>query len=279
MWTVSAKYRRVRAEYRSSSRFCRGGTTLPTPPAISRAERLARSVRALLLRVDARALAGLVSCLGVLGWMLPWQGVPPLLIPAGLIAFAASALLRDGRSALAAYGLFVLFWTLSQGALALFERPGDAAGAVFSAVLLGARLCILLGFALALPLAVTPLTLGRVLAWYLAWPARFEAFIRRTAGLSPRPVTAEIAWRASLALALMMAFVPRALRVMRALRASLALRAPELGFFQRMLHLGFSLLRTISVQTWDMALALAARDLFRPEPWRWQARETAPGED
>jgi len=84
-----------------------------------------------------------------------------------------------------------------------------------------------------------------------------------------RPVLAQNAWRAALALCLMMAFLPRSLRAMKDLRRSLLMRAPNLAPYKRVGLLGLALLRVISSQTWDMTLAIASRNLYRPEPWIW----------
>ncbi len=240
------------------------------PASLSILERTARSVRSLLLRLDTRLLTALVSLCGILAWVMPWQVTLLLFIPALLIAATAAVELRDGRVALAAYGLFVLFWTVSQLLLFLLEHPGQFAAANARALLLGARLFALLGLALAVPLAATPLMLGRTLTWYLGWLVGTERWV--CAALfrgKVRPVLAEGVWRAALALCLMMAFFPRSMRAMKGLRRSLLMRAPKLPLHRRVALLGLALVRVVSAQTWDMTLAIASRNLYRPEPWIW----------
>lgn len=221
---------------------------------------------------DARGLVFAVAALGLLAWTLPWQGVLLLALPACALAGATVLLMPQGRAALAAYGFFVLAWGVSRLLLYLFEHPGAFAPALEGAALLGCRLFTLLGLALAIPLAVTPLTLGRVLTWSLQWLVRAEAAV--CAGLfrgKVRPRLGEGVWRAALALALMMAFFPRTLRALSGLRRSLRRRAPNLPLHRRLALLGLAALRVLSAQTWEMTLAIVARDVYRPQPWQWRS--------
>ncbi len=233
--------------------------------------RLARFFRRCLTRLDTRILVGLVSLSGVLAWVLSWQATLCFFILAAAIAFTAAVELRDGRAALTAYILFVLLWTASQLVLYLFERPGEFGPATAQSLLLGGKLFTLLGLAMAVPLAATPLMLGRTLTWYLGWLVGMEAWVCRTVLRGKAaPVLAGGVWRAALALCLMMAFFPRSLRAMRELRRSMLMRAPSLPLRKKVVLMGLALLRVVSAQTWDMTLAIASRDLYRPEPWEWQ---------
>lgn len=233
-------------------------------------ERRARFVHAFLARLDPRLLVALVSVAGLAAWLLPWQVAAALLPLAALAAETAFILLPDGRGALTAYGIFVCLWSVSQFMLYLFENPAHFNEALAVSVYLGARLFILLGLALAVPLAATPLALGRTLAWYLGWLVRAEAAICGALFRIQRRPAADAVWRAALALCLMMAFFPRSLRVMRGLRRSLVMRAPRLSLARRTALMGLALLRALSAQTWDMTLAIASRDLYRPGPWAWR---------
>ena len=237
---------------------------------LSLSERAARSVRSLLLRLDTRLLVLFVSLCGILAWVMPWQVTILFLVPSLLIAATAAVELRDGRAALTAYGLFILFWTVSQLVLFLFEHPGQFAMANARALLLGAKLFILLGLALAVPLAATPLMLGKTLTWYLGGLVWAEKWVCTTLFRGKvRPILTEGVWRAALALCLMMAFFPRSMRAMKELRRSLIMRAPKLSLYRRVALLGLALMRVISAQTWDMTLAIASRNLYRAEPWSW----------
>ena len=245
---------------------------------LSPPERAARSVRSLIVRLDTRLLVALVSLSGILAWVLPWQAAAVFFLLAVVIAATAAMELRDGRAALAAYGLFVLFWTVSQLFLYLFEHPGQFAAANAQALLLGARLFTLLGLALAVPLAATPLMLGRTLTWYLGWLVGLERWVCGVLFRGKvRPVLAEGVWRAALALCLMMAFFPRSMRAMKSLRRSLLMRAPKLPLRKRVAYLGLALLRVVSAQAWDMTLAIASRNLYRPEPWIWAGNAPSRG--
>lgn len=240
-------------------------------------ERCARAVRAGIARLDIRVLVALVSFFGILAWVLPWQGSLVFFVPALIIAGTAAVELREGRTALMAYCGFVLLWTVSQLLLFLFENPGQFGPALFEAAYLGGRLFTLLGLAMAVPLAATPLTLGRTLSWYLGWMVHTETFIRKTLfRRKTSPFIAEGVWRAALALCLMMAFFPRSLRAMSLLRRSLAMRAPRLKLHKRVALMGLAMLRVVSSQTWDMTLAIASRNVYRPEPWMWREKKGSP---
>ncbi|MCC8193283.1 MAG: hypothetical protein LIP28_01370 [Deltaproteobacteria bacterium] len=233
-------------------------------------ERLARQVRAWLVRLDTRVLVGFVSAAGLLAWIMPWPVTVFFFAVACVFAFTAAVELRDGRAALTAYGVFVLVWTVSQLALFLLEHPGQFREATIQAALLGGRLFVLLGLALAVPLAATPLMLARTLTWYLGWLVGAEKWVCFT--LFRRKITPVLAggvWRAALALCLMMAFFPRSMRSMKELRRSLLMRAPRLPLYKRAGFMGLAVLRVVSSQTWDMTLAIASRNLYRPEPWEW----------
>lgn len=237
-------------------------------------DRAANAVRAALERIDTRLLAALVSTGGVLAWVLPrgWA-VAVFFCIALVIALTAVKLLRDGRGVLLAYVVFVLLWAGSQFLLFLWENPGAYREALEAALFLGARLFTLLGLALAAPLAATPFALGRTLAWYLGRVAGLERYVRnRIFRGKATPFFTEGAWRAALAISLMMAFFPRALRAMKELRRSLAMRAPNLKPHRRAGLVGLAVLRIASAQTWDMTLAVASRNLYRPEPWEWPAK-------
>lgn len=233
--------------------------------------RATSAVRSRIVHTDTRLLVALVSVSGILAWVLPWQGTAVFLLAALVITTTAAHELREGRAVLAAYGLFVLLWTVSQFLLSLLERPGEYDAAAAQALLLGARLFTLLGLALAVPLAATPLMLGRTLAWYLRWPVKLESRICAVVFRGRvRPVLAGKVWRIAFALSLMMAFFPRSLRAMKDIRRSLLMRAPHLAPHRKLALMGLALLRVVSAQTWDMTLAIAARGVYRPEPWEWR---------
>lgn len=234
-------------------------------------ERAARRIRRCLAGLDTRLLVACVSIAGLLAWTMPWQVTLFFLTVAVVIAGTAMAELRDGRAVLVTYGVFVLIWTASQLLLYLFEHPGAFAEATFLAVTLGGKLFTLLGLALAVPLAATPLKLGRTLSWYLGWLVGAEKWFRATVLRGKgKPVLAEAAWRSALALCLMMAFFPRSLRAMKDLRRNLLMRAPRIPLYRRVGLMGLALIRVVSAQAWDMTLAIASRNVYHPGPWLWR---------
>ena len=245
--------------------------TLKQPPRQPLSQRCAFAVKSFIAGIDIRVLVAFVSVAGVLAWTMPWFVTAFFFVLACIIAWTAVIVTREGRGALAAYGFFVLMWSVSQYILYLFEYPGQFDKAIVVAVHLGARLFTLLGLALAVPLAATPLTLGRTLTWYLGWLTGTEKFMCTTVFRGKiRPVLSEGVWRAALALCLMMAFFPRSMRAMSSLRRSLTMRAPHLPLYKRTALMGLAVLRVVSAQTWDMTLAIASRNVYRPEPWVWR---------
>ncbi len=237
--------------------------------------RWAVRVRSLVMRADPRALVAGTALAGVAAWFAPWQALPFFFLPACLIGVTAYRLMPQGARLIRVYAFFALLWTVSRLGLYLVEHPGAFADSLEGALMLGARLCTMLGLALAIPLALTPLLVGRVLCWYLSG---FAALETRILDLPPlrgriRPRLAELAWRASLGMVLMMSFFPRALRLLSDLRRSLYLRAPGLPLSRRLALLGMGALRVLSLQTWDMTLSIASRDLYRPEPWNFRGMD------
>ena len=233
--------------------------------------RFARIVRACIARIDPRLLVALVSFGGVLAWVLPWQWGAVFFILACIVTLAAITTLPAVRAAFAAYGLFLLLWMVSQFCLYLFEYPGQVGPALAEASDLGRRLFTLLGLALAMPLATTPLVIARTLNWYLTWLTKPEEVIcAKVLRGKVQPMFAGSVWRAALALCLMMAFFPSSMRAVGALKKTLFLRAPHLPLHKKVVFMGLALLRVVSSRTWDMTLAITSRNMDRPGPWGWR---------
>ena len=220
----------------------------------------------LALNIDARALIALVSLCGTLAWLGPWPLLCVFLPLAALSAGAAYALMPAGRGLFKAYLGFVFFWALSFFLLQLWEHSGEAGAAqaaLQGALFFGGRLFSILGLALLLPLCLSAVTIGRALTWYLQ---RFGLLFRGKA----RERIMDAAWKAGLALAVMAAFMPRAFRALKGLSQNLKARAPHLPLHRRLWLLGLSALRLMGTQTWDMSVSIAARDLYRSDPWIWR---------
>lgn len=230
----------------------------------------AMAVKGFLERLDLRLLMALVSVLGVSAWVLPWPTalwVLPAALPPAWAAWRSRAV---PRGAMAAYLLFVGIWTAAQFLLALTEEPGSVGPAAWAAASLGGRLVVVVGLALAMPLAATPISIARAVCWFLS---PFDRLLGSSAQkVGEEPGNRRGAWRVALALCLMMSFFPRALIAAKNLNRTLALRAPGMTAFRKARILGEALLRVMGAQAWDVALAVAARDLWRPGPWIWRKR-------
>ncbi len=233
---------------------------------------LAERVRCGLLGVDARLLVFLCAALGLCAWLLPWQGLVFFMPPALLVTFTVCKTMPGLGKLAAAQAGFALFWALGFFSLQMWERPGQPWETAFYSVIFGLRLYCMLALALAAPLSITPLTFGRVLTWYVSKIGKVEETLLALPPLRGRlrPRLAERAWRCGLALAVMAAFLPRTWRGLAALRQSLQLRAPCLSLRRRLFLLALAALRLLGTQTWDMTLAIASRDLYRPLPWQWR---------
>ncbi|MDR1577670.1 MAG: hypothetical protein LBT86_05525 [Deltaproteobacteria bacterium] len=238
---------------------------------------LAQAIQTWLTARDSRLLVAALSLSGLVAWNLTWRYWPIVALFWGLAlipTLTAFQLYPQARGALLAYGLFVLFWIIAQFVLYAWDKPGQTLAAFYLASGLGIKLLTLLGLAMTMPLAATPITLGRASAWFLEklatpwlWLKRLFPRGKKKADSGQTPF-----WRVSLALTLMMAFFPRALRTARELQLSLKRRAPFLPLPKKIKFLGLALLRVVSSQTWEITLAIVSRDLDRPEPWRWRAK-------
>ena len=214
----------------------------------------------ILTRLDPRLLVLFCSLGGLCAWLAPWPWTAPLLLPALYLALDAWRSLPGGRGMAVAQIAFILFWGLGFLGFRAWEAGEIAPEAVEQTLIFCARLGTMIGLALAIPLALTPLDLGRVLAWGL-----------RKLGAP------ETAWRAALALAVMLSFLPKGLRAFSSLHRSLRLRVPNLPRRRAFFILALASLRHLGVQTWEISLAIAGRDLYRPGPWLWRPPCGRPG--
>jgi biotin transport system permease protein len=207
-----------------------------------------------LQALDPRLKVVLAAGLGLLTWRAGPVGLAAYAVPALWCCAVLGAFLPSNRRAFRAYGLFVLFWMAVKLGLDLLPGPGAPAATLAQALpdtlLLGARLALLISFGLCLALASSPRQLGLALAWFL------------------RPVLRRRAWRAALALALMVHFLPLAWEAVRGARRALSLRAVAGSRWRRGVLLVQVVLRALAQKTWHQTVALAARGLDREEAWR-----------
>ena len=233
----------------------------------------ARAWRAIIMALDPRLLIVLASLCGSAAWLTPVWMLAVFLPFAVLSAATVGASSPAGRAGVLSYTGFVIFWGLSYFLLQLWEQWGDGqTSAIFyEAFVFAARLFCIFGFAALLPMALSPVGIGRALTWFVQRLGLLEGWFCRAVlrgRLRPRLMAA--AWKAGLGLTIMASFMPRCFRVLRELSRTLKRRAPHLSLWRRLSLLGLAGLRLFGAQTWDMAISIAARDLYRPEPWSWQ---------
>lgn len=207
-----------------------------------------RRARGPLAAADGRIVLLLALLFGVLVWR---AGLAANLAYA---AFFAAALATTGATAGDAARLarwvagFALVWGAVK--LAVDLASGIAAReAVGAVVLLTVRLAVLLLLGAAVSALLTPRALGLALA-----------------GLTPRPLRRRT-WKVSLALLLMVHFVPRALAAFEGARAALRVRKVALPRLQALVVVLEAGARNLARMTWDQTLAVAARRLDGPEAW------------
>jgi biotin transport system permease protein len=201
-----------------------------------------------LADADGRVVLLLALLFGLLVWR---AGLVANVLYAGFfvaVLASAGATAADARQLARWAASFALVWGGVKLAVDLLGgvAPREAGAAV---ALLAVRLVVLLLLGGAVSALLSPRALGLALA-----------------GLTP-PVLRGRAWKVSLALLLMVHFVPRALGAFEGARAALRVRRvalPRLAGLVVVLEAGA---RNLARLTWDQALAVAARRLDAPEAW------------
>lgn len=207
-----------------------------------------RRARGPLAVADGRVVLLLALLFGVLVWR---AGLLANLAYAAffgaVLAFAGTTTRDAARLARVALG-FAAVWGAVKLAVDLVSGvPGREAGAAVA--LLAVRLVVLLLLGAALSALLTPRALGLALA-----------------GLTP-PALRRRTWTISLALLLMVHFVPRALAAFEAARSALRVRRVALPRWQALVLVLEAGARNLARMTWDQTLAVAARRLDGPEAW------------
>ncbi len=214
--------------------------------------------------LDPRAKLLCTATLGILVWH-----APPLVVciyaACTMGAFYASDVFVWLHAPMLRSCLyFVLLWA---GAKLFIDTAGLAAGslspqgpllpvsqrilqALPATGLLALRLGILIALGMLLTLTISIRSLGLAFMWFL------------------RPVMGRHAWRAALALALMIHFIPLIQRTVAQVRHALVLRAPQRSLPKRWILLPQATLRIMSQKTWTQTVAVAARGLDMPQAWR-----------
>ncbi len=209
-----------------------------------------------LASLDRRVLIAIVSLVGI----AIWQITGLLLLAASVLALMVVALfpheVKKRRHLIKVYAVFLLFWGVMKGGATLWATPGDLHGAILESAVMTARLLTLVCLGLVLSFGSTPCELGRAFGWFL------------------QPLMGKSAWKAALALTIMLSFMPRLIVVFQGLHTHFRLRRPRIGLRARAVLFGIAVMRVLSMQSRDLAMAVAARDLYRPDPWRYRKPDT-----
>lgn len=211
-----------------------------------------------LLALDARPKLAFALLVGMVLWQLPLLIVFFLTVSGGASCRALGGFTRANGILWRMAVLFVVVWSVLKCGLDVWGGAELLTG-VSAGAELGIRLTTLLLLGFTLTLSTSPLRLGVGLAWYL------------------RPVLGCRAWKTALALSLMIHFLPLALATVGGLRQGLAMRWPGCPWPTRLCLIPLALLRVLSQTTWTQTLAVAARNLDRPDAWRPE-REVRLGE-
>jgi biotin transport system permease protein len=202
-----------------------------------------------LQAADPRLKILLAVAWGVLAWQVGGRG---LLCYLGLLAVLSLSLLGLGEvrgRALLAGALLVAVWTLAKTGLELLSGTAGVWPAAAEGMLLGGRLLFLVLLGLCLAAATSPRSLG----------LGINSFIR--------PLAGKRSWQGALSLALMLHFLPYALRTLRQARLAVILRKDRLSWWSGYKLLPQTVMRVLGQKTWEQTVALAARGLDRPEAW------------
>ncbi len=204
-----------------------------------------------LRHIDPRVSIAVTALVGLSVWNLPKIAVVILTVVAGIFAIVAGAGRSGSRRTWILGGSFLVFWVGTKFIFDWWNHPDAIGEAASEALWMGIRLALLLLLGMILSLITTPRGLGLAFSWFL------------------KPVMRNDAWKAGLALALMLSFIPRTFRTLAALKRSLDMRCPHLSFYRRMFLLGLAVLRVLALQSWGVAMAVASRNLYRAEPWEY----------
>ena len=186
--------------------------------------------------------------LGASIWYVPlWLGL--LFVCFGFFAIAGlGGVSKPWRGVAFTYLFFTLFWAGGRFCLVLYNGQ-NLASASSEAMDFACRLCFIGQVGLCLLIIFTPYK------------------IARQVGKSFKKLAPGHFWKLSLALLLMLSFLQEARLALRGLNQTLSLRGQHLSFFRRIIVLGAGILRILSRQTWDRALAVVARKLDNPAAW------------
>ena len=208
-------------------------------------------------RLDARLLLIVALASGALIWRLPWQWLMPFAAFWTALTLVSGALRKIRPSILRGYALFFIFWTglkLILDIIGLIWQssplvPQTCGPILAQAGILGARL-IAMG---AVGVFIVGVADARKLSLAFAWLLK--------------PILRQNAWKAALAMTLMLRFIPLTQRILRNSRTAVRLRCESLSVRRRLGLLVGASLSLLAKQTWTQTIAVACRGLDRPEAW------------
>jgi biotin transport system permease protein len=207
-----------------------------------------RRARGPLAEADGRVVLLLALLFGVLVWR---AGAAANVAYAGFFAgvLASTGATRGDALRIARWtGTFALGWGGVKLAIDLWDGVAPRA-ALEDVGLLCVRLAGLLLLGGAVSALLTPRALGLALASLT------------------RPVLRGRTWTVSLALLLMVHFVPRALSAFEGARAALRVRRIPVSRLRGLVIVLETGVRNLARMTWDQTLAIAARRLDGPDAW------------
>ncbi len=207
---------------------------------------------------DPRLKILLAAAAGLLVWRAEPVGLVVYLLAVGALLLRLE---RGGRSAsagvarrgLSRAALFAGGWALARGGVAVWEGGEDAVWteAAHTAGVLGLRLLVLMS-----------------VGFLLAASGSARELARGAAGLL-RPVLGAAAWRPALSLALMVHFLPAAVRVGERTRLAMRSRQVAGGVWTRWRLTAAAWVVGLAREADAQAMAVTARGLDRPEAWAW----------
>lgn len=198
---------------------------------------------------DARIKVLIAFFFGIVTWKTGWPGL--LLYAAALVYLAStlSGFLAANRRAARAFMAFAAIWTAVKFGLDMISGI-HWLDALWESALLGTRLMVVLLIGLVLAQSTSSRALGLALSWLL------------------RPLLGRHAWKAALALALMIHFLPLAWFASEGVGLGIKTRGPGITIRKRLVLFPTTLLSRLALKTWSQTLAVSARGLDRPEAWR-----------
>ncbi|MFP4480225.1 MAG: energy-coupling factor transporter transmembrane component T [Desulfohalobiaceae bacterium] len=215
-----------------------------------------------LLGLDPRLKIVMAFALGIFTWQAAWMPLGLYLLGTMLLAWLLTGYgAVQGKNLQHLAGL-VFIWSTVKALWGLGEAV-PVQQALFSSLILGQRLVVLILLGLCLTAVCSSRQMGLALEWFL------------------RPLLRGKSWQVALALTLMLHFLPLCLQTLRGVQTAQTLRCADQSAYSRYKHLVRATCRILAQRTWDQTLALAARGLDHSSAWRrplpWNPGQWAAG--